>query len=188
MKKWLLTLSFLLISISAANAQPLERVVQSVPVFSAMAGVKAVNGVLTIGVFSEVEDQISKETLKEFETLKSWSHEKVKGVTGHTKIEVVGLNRKSLDSFKGQIIWVLAAEEDLPKLKTLTQKGVFTIGTHDKAYEKALYVTLDYENKSDDPAVERWRLTRMYVNCEICPLRFTEKLDEKDHFFGNKCE
>lgn len=188
MKKFVLfTLVFLMLP-TMSPAQSLERIIQSLPVFAAAADVKAQNGVLKVGIYSELQNEIPEDILSWFRDIKAWNHDAVVNVTGHQTVEVVSVNNDALPKFDGQILWVLAAGDSLPQVKKLSEKGIFTIGVQDKTYEKFLFVTLTYEDKSSGGDVERWRLVRLFANCDISPLRFTKKLTEKNHFVGFLCE
>lgn len=168
-----------------SEAQPLELLVKSLPVFSAYADIKAVDNVLTIGVYSD--GQADPKMLNVFREIRAWSADEVQQTIGHRTIEAVFLNRWSLNDFEGQIIWVMDMVDTLA-LRKQTEKGVFTISAQHEEYQKYLFATLIYENASDDPGVKKWRLTKLMTNCDISPLRFSTKITKKKYFVGNACD
>ncbi|OQY30333.1 MAG: hypothetical protein B6244_00295 [Candidatus Cloacimonetes bacterium 4572_55] len=184
---FILLLSFLFQTISL-RAQPLERIIQNVPVFAGYANVQAVDNILTVGIMSDSLSKTGEEALEMFKKLKTWNHEGVIKILGHKKVEVVSLNKKNIDEFKGQILWVMNASTSLQSLKALTEKGVFTIALAQPELSDHIFVTVTFENKSDDPAIERWRLTKLEANCKISPLRFVGKLAGKSYFIGRNCD
>ncbi|RMH69288.1 MAG: hypothetical protein D6675_13180 [Gemmatimonadetes bacterium] len=176
-----------LVWFAGAPANTLERFANSLPVFAASAGIQSQTDTLTIGVFSESD--VPAADLDVFKSLKTWDAELVQNVTQHNHIEVIPLQATTLETFEGQIIWVLdATPKSLKLLKTYTEKGIFTIGMLDENYQNFLFTTLIYENKSDDPTIERWRLVKLIANCEISPLSYSKKLRSKPYFTGNGCE
>lgn len=190
MKKYIIFL-IILMWISSGRAEDidqLKRFTHNLPTFVGLADVKSKDSVLTVGVFSDKSMRIKLETLVIFKQLKGWGSEIIVSRTEHKRVDVVGLNQRNLSQFKGQVIWVLDAEKSLPDLKKITEKGIFTIGVQNTNYEEHLFATLLYENKSDDPTIERWRLVKLTANCEISPLRFSKKLTEKDYFYGKICD
>ncbi len=168
--------------------QPLERMCQSLPTFSGYAGVKGVDGVLTVGIFSDEQSEVEKKTLKMFQDIKSWNKEQRKELMEYKEIKVVSLTGENLDQFEGQIIWVLDADASLEKLKEKSSKGTYTTAVQDDKFEDYLFLTIFFENKSDDPSVEKWRAVKITANCEISPLRFPSKITKKPYFSGKSCE
>ncbi|OQY30403.1 MAG: hypothetical protein B6244_00680 [Candidatus Cloacimonetes bacterium 4572_55] len=168
-------------------AQPLERIIQSLPIFISCTGVKAVDGVLTVGIFSDELLQVEEATLQTLENIRVWKNEGIIKIVGIKKIKVVALNSNNIVEFKGQVIWIIDAEASLEKLKRHTMEGVFTIGAQNDKFVDYLTATQLYENKSDRPDVERWRLTQLIFNCELSPLRITGKLSNKNYFVEKGC-
>ncbi len=189
MKNCIISLMVVIFWTGSVFAQPLERIVSSLPVFAASADVKTVeDGILTIGIFSD-SSAVDQNILDVIDNLQAWDSDLVKGVIQYKKIEVISLNKDNITEFKGQIIWVLdASTASLEKLKIHTIDGVFTIGTQERKFEDNLFATLIYKNKSDDPNVERWRLIELISNCEISPLQFAKKVSTKKYFAGIKCD
>ncbi|OQY30407.1 MAG: hypothetical protein B6244_00700 [Candidatus Cloacimonetes bacterium 4572_55] len=171
-----------------AYTQPLERLIYGLPLFAAGSHIKAVDETLTIGVFSDSKDKINKETLTKFKDIKTWSNDRIRKIFELQKLEIVSLNSENLTDFAGQIIWVLDASASLEKLKEVTANGIFTIAAQDPGYEDYVFVTSIYENKSSDPDVERWRLTRFFVNCEVSQLRPSSNLKTKDGYVEKNCD
>ena len=188
MKYFTILFIIILIFPITVNAQELERFTNSLPAFVTFASVKAVDGVLTIGVFSDEQANIDQKTLEIFKNLKAWKSESISVPVGNKTIEVIGLNSDNLNNFTGQIIWVLDAQTSLEDLKVHSNNGVFTVGIQDSKFGDYLFTTFIYENKSDDPKVERWRLTKLIANCEISPLRYAGKVLKKKYFSGKKCD
>ncbi len=188
-KKYLLVFVFIMAILCGriAHAQPIERVIKSLPVFVAYTYVQAVDSILTVGVFSDVEPEVPADILEKFRNLRAWNQKAVQKVTGHKKVVVVSLNANNIDEFSGQIIWVLAASDSLAKIEKQTVNGVLTIGSNEKAYEDHLLLTLTFKNVSKQRSVQRWRLSRFYANCALSPLRFNESLMNKKYFVGNGC-
>ena len=71
----------------AQELENLKRFSSSLPIFVSFAEVKAQNGVLTIGVFSDKSPTIDNKTLEIFKHLKSWDAKAVTEITQHKKIE-----------------------------------------------------------------------------------------------------
>lgn len=189
--KQLRTLFFIIILIMAARtgvAQPLEILIRSLPVFTAYAGVEAVDNILTVGVYSDKD--VNLDEIKAFEEIRSWSADGVTIVTNHQSINIQALNQKNLADFTGQIIWILNVIDtvSLNQIKTFTENGLFTIGAQNKNYQDYIFATLIYVNTSNDPSVEKWRLTELIANCEISPLRFSNKLTHKKYFVDKQCD
>ncbi len=187
MKRLIFLLIIIIVWGGKVTAQPLDRVIQSLPLFVGWANVKAVEGILTIGVFSDSQSEIGPATLNKFKKLKPWDRDPVKKFIGHQRVELVSVNGDNLPEFEGQVIWVMDAAVSLPLLKDKTMNGVFTIGVQDDKYQNYLAATLIYEDKSADPIVERWRMVQFFVNCQISPLSFSKKLMDKDNFVGRNC-
>ncbi len=180
----LLTL-YLSTPVFAGGREQIERFANSLPVFFAFTGLQAAGGTLTVGVFSETT--VGQDVLDTFKNLKPWANESVVSQTKHTKIEVVALSAKNIDGFKGQIIWVLDIKDSQALLKAQTEKGIYTIGAQEETYQSDLFTTLLYDNVSDDPKVEKWRLTKLIANCELSKLRYSDKLTSKEYFLGKAC-
>lgn len=186
-KQFLIILLVLLIGKPVFAQEQIERFANSLPVFVAFCGVKAENGVLTIGIFSEADPNIPQSTLDIFKNLRPWSNDSVISETNHKTIEVVPLNPTNLADFSGNVIWVMDANESLPALKEKTSQGIFTIGSQEEKFSEYLFTTLLYENKSNDPKVEKWRLTELIANCDLTSLRYSDKLMSKSYFNGKNC-
>ncbi len=188
MKNVCITMIFGFLVVSSALAQPIERICSSLPLFAASSDVNAIDGTLTIGLFSDVQTEVEPALLTMFEKLKTWNRETVKKACGLKKVIAVSLNSDNLDDFKGQVIWVLDAEASLEKLKEKTTNGFFTIGSQQSKFEDYLFITVIYTNKSDDPNVERWRLSRIFANCDISQYRASPNLMVKEGFEGKNCD
>lgn len=192
MKKYFIIIALLFIAIlfpyRIVKAQRLERFTNSLPAFAAAGGLKAVDGLVTIGVFSDEKKDIDKETLEMFKNLKAWNAKSVMNTIGNKKIEVTSLNIDNISEFKGQLIWVLDAEKSLEDLKVQSENGVYTVGIQEDKFGDYLYSTFIYENKSDDPDIEKWRLVKLIVNCEISPLRYSDEVSKKKYFSGKDCK
>ncbi|OQY27842.1 MAG: hypothetical protein B6244_09315 [Candidatus Cloacimonetes bacterium 4572_55] len=189
MKKMIVFLTVATIFWSAqAFSQPVDRLIQSLPLFVGWSSVKAKNETLKIGVFSDKTSRVDNGLLSKFQKLKPWNHDLVKEFIGHNRIDVIFLNSDNLSDFDGQIIWVLDADASLKALRKKTMEGVFTIGAQHQTFEAYIAATLMYENKSNDPKVERWRLIRFFGNCEISPLIFSNKLKSKENFVSKNCQ
>ncbi len=187
MKYFIFLILIVLIYSSNVSAQPLERIIQSLPVFVRYSNVKADDGLLIVGVFSDKKPKIEDTTLDLFKNLKIWNHKEVIENVGHKEIKVVSLNGSNISAFKGQVIWVIDAKDSPGKLKSSTKKGIFTIGAQNTVLEESLAASLIFKNKSDDPEKEKWRLTKFIANCEISPLKFANKLKGKNYFASKKC-
>ncbi len=188
MKYFMFSIFMILTCLSNVSAQPLERIIKSLPVFVRYASVKADDGVLTLGVFSDEQPQIEKSILEIFKNLKLWDHSEVIQSVGNKKINVIALNSDNIAEFKGQVIWVIDAKDSLEKIKKHSEIGIFTIGAQNSEFEDYLVTTIIWEDKSDDPKIERWRLIKFIANCEISPLRFSNKIAGKEYFLGKKCD
>ncbi|OQY30404.1 MAG: hypothetical protein B6244_00685 [Candidatus Cloacimonetes bacterium 4572_55] len=187
--KYFISLILILLTCSDAISAPsLERIIQTLPVFVSYSGVTADDGILTIGVFSDELPQVKKSTLETFENLRVWGHEDVVKSIGNKKMIAVALNGNNIAEFRGQVIWVIDAKASLSKIKKHSENGVFTIGSKNIEFEKYLFATMIFENKSDSPEIKRWRLTKFIVNCDISPIRFSNKITGKKYFLGKKCD
>ncbi|OQY28469.1 MAG: hypothetical protein B6244_06875 [Candidatus Cloacimonetes bacterium 4572_55] len=137
-----------LLLIHTAQAQQLERITNSLPVFAASSNISAANGILTIGVFSDAST-VNQNNLELIRTLKTWNSKLIKKAIPHKKIEVTALDDTNIAEFKGQIIWVIDGDSfSLEKIKIHTNNGVFTIGTQELAFENYLFATLIQENSA----------------------------------------
>lgn len=168
-------------------SQPLDRIVQSLPIFVACAGISSSDGALEIGIFSEKSPDINAATITQFRDIRSWNHESVVSVTGHSAVNVQPVAVSDLAIFSGDILWVLDASTVVDTLVNLTRAGVYTIGIQEERLEDCLFTVLHYENKSQDKHVERWRLVRFAANCEISPLRYNSTATSKDSFVSKNC-
>lgn len=168
-------------------AQPIEQVVQIMPLFASWTDVKARDNVLTIGVFSESNTDL-KSTVDILSQSEYWYRRVIKDFIGHEKVVCVPLNSENLSDFSGEIIWVLQADSSLTALRDKAGQGIFTIGVQNPAFEPYLVATLTYEDESTNPKEERWKLTRFFGNCAITPLKFSYKLTTRDNFVGHNCE
>jgi hypothetical protein len=192
MKKIIFILIVLLVvttSLYGIELNQLQRFANNLPTFVAMAGVTAEDGVLEIGVFSD-DTEIDAEILTAFKNIRSWGLDDVKSVTNHNEISVIPLNRNNIYQFEGEIIWVLEAEKNssLWALKKRSRDGIFTVGSQQETYKNYIFTTFIYKNKSDDPNVERWRLVKMLVNCDISPLNYSDKINGKSYYEPMNCD
>ncbi|OQY28401.1 MAG: hypothetical protein B6244_07315 [Candidatus Cloacimonetes bacterium 4572_55] len=170
------------------NIDRIKRFANSLPVFVAFSGVKSSDGILKIGVFSDAQSPVNQSALQIFKNLKPWANEEVRSAIGHKSVEVVFLDADNIESFDGQIIWVLDVENSAELIKNQTKKGVYTVGSQEPNYQSFLFTTFIYENKSLDPKIEKWRLIQLIANCEISSLRYIDKMKTKKYFVGKNCD
>ncbi|OQY28113.1 MAG: hypothetical protein B6244_08395 [Candidatus Cloacimonetes bacterium 4572_55] len=189
MRQMLIVLPFLFfLSPQSTLAQPLERVIQSLPIFVACAGIQTDTGALIVGVFSESQDQVNPEILAQFRELKAWYRETVISITLHDSVLVIPVNKKTLSKFNGHILWVIDADKSSKTLRKLSRKGVFTIAMQNEKMENALFAVVHYNNISEDKNIEKWRLVKFVANCTISPLRFNRTIRKKDSYVEKGCD
>ncbi len=188
MRHFIVLIITILVCPIGTSAQPLGQMIKVLPLFAASSNVKAVYGILTIGVFSDVQSEVGEATLQKFKDLSHWGNEEVRKMFEFQTIEVVSLNGKNLADFEGQIIWVLDADVSLERLKEKTINGIFTIGAQKKKFEDCLFITVHYKDKSSHPRIERWRLVRIFANCELSNLRPSTRLKAKEGYVPKNCD
>ncbi len=181
-----------LFSCISTTAQSLEFVSIGLPLYVATANIKAIDGEIRVGIFSDDHAQIDDDVLNLFENSKHWNHKLAKDNIGHQTVKVISLNKDNLAAFDGQVIWVLDVDESLAVIKDMTKRGVFTIrlaspDDDNSEVMDSIFVNLVYINISNDPTKNKWRLDHFIANCEISPLRFSFTMIKRGYFIGKSC-